>query len=50
VTRGRHKSGRCDVTTFRDRRIASFVEFCDTAAAAPLMAAAEAFRIDAVHG
>jgi ketosteroid isomerase-like protein len=37
VTGDRLKSDLCDVVKFRDGRIASFLEFCDTAAAARLM-------------
>jgi ketosteroid isomerase-like protein len=37
VTGDRLQSDLCDLVEFRDGRIASFVEFCDTAAAARLM-------------
>jgi len=37
VTGDRLKSDLCDLVEFRDGRIASFLEFCDTAAAARLM-------------
>jgi ketosteroid isomerase-like protein len=37
VTGDRLQSDLCDLVEFRDGRIASFLEFCDTAAAARLM-------------